>query len=225
MPLKYVVPGLTVKPSMHHDKFSFGLWKPPKHATQTSMIDKNQPVSTIQFVAFDFETTGLQANRDHIVEFGAVKFQGGKVVDTFQALVDPGIAMSPEVSRISGITTDMLTGKPKLGEVLPAFLDFLKDSVLIAHNADFDAGFLRSAIQKERLSSLQNLIIDTVGLSKRAFPGQKSYSLQNLCAFLKFPPNQAHRALDDSVMCMKLFAACAEALSFMGDLPLADVIA
>lgn len=188
-------------------------------------MDKKQSVAEVTFVAFDFETTGLSSGRDSIVEFGAVKFKAGKVLDSFQSLVDPGRPIPSEASKVSGITDAMVKGQPDITAVLPGFLDFIGDSVLIAHNADFDAGFLRAAIQKQGLPSLGNLIIDTVGLSRRAFPGQKAYNLQFLVSYLNIPPNQAHRALDDSLMCMKVFLAASDALSFMGDISLGEVIA
>jgi len=188
-------------------------------------MDKNASVSGIEFVAFDFETTGLSSYRDQIVEFGAVRFKAGKILAEFKQFIDPGIPMPPECSRVTGITDSMLAGQPKLEEILPSFLAFISDAVLLAHNADFDTGFLRAAIQRLGGATPDNLIIDTLGLAKRAFPGQKSYSLSNLAEALRLPPNQAHRAYDDSVTCMHLFEKCAEALSFMGEIPLADVIA
>jgi DNA polymerase III alpha subunit (gram-positive type) len=96
--------------------------------------------------------------------------------------------------------------------------------VLLAHNASFDAGFLRAALQETGLGELDNLIIDTQALAQRAFPRLKSYALQSLVEHLGIPPNNAHRALDDSVVCMKLFLSCAEALSFMGQLSLEEVL-
>jgi DNA polymerase-3 subunit epsilon len=189
------------------------------------MNDPTAPVSSLVFVAFDFETTGLYAGRDKIVEFGAVKFQGNREIDRFQALSDPGFPMPAEVTRVSGITDSLLKGQPGFKAILPSFLAFLDGAVLVAHNADFDVGFLRAAMLDSQFPSLENLIIDTVGLAKRAFPGQKSYSLQNLASYLRFPPNTAHRALDDAIMCMKLFQSCAQSLSFMGEITLSEVIA
>jgi DNA polymerase III epsilon subunit family exonuclease len=132
--------------------------------------------------------------------------------------------MPPDATKVSGITDAMLTGQPAIADILPGFMRFIGDAVLIAHNAGFDLGFLRTACDRNGLSMPANLVIDTQALAKKAYPGQKSYSLQNLAAFLRFPPNQAHRAVDDSIMCMKLFLACANELAFMGDITLEEVM-
>lgn len=175
-------------------------------------------------VAFDFETTGLSPERDEIVEFGAIKFIDGKIVGQFESLIDPLRSIPADASRISGIDDSMVKGKPRLAEILPGFMAFIQDSVLMAHNAGFDLGFLRVGCTRVGHALPQNLVIDTQILARKAWPGQKSYSLQNLVAMLQIPPNKAHRALDDSLMCMKLFLACADRLSFMGDIQLRDVL-
>lgn len=188
-------------------------------------MELDTSVDELTFVAFDFETTGLYPRNDEIVEIGAVRFRGGEVLAEYSELVNPGREIPLEAQRISGIDDAMVAGKPLLSALLPGFLEFLGDSVLMAHNAGFDLGFLRAAIEKSGGGSLNNLVIDTQQLAKKAFPGQKSYSLQSLAGVLKFPPNQAHRALDDSVMCMRLFLAACDSMSFMGSISLAEVMA
>jgi len=187
-------------------------------------MDRSTPVSEITFVAFDFETTGLSAEKDSIVEFGAVKFNGSKILDSFQSLIDPERSIPLDASQVSGINDAMVKGQPLLPSVLPGFMQFIEGSVLIAHNAGFDLGFLRKACALHGLPLPENLVLDTQVIARKAFPGQKSYSLQNLVNFLRFPPNQAHRAKDDAIMCMKLFNACVAELSFMGELALADIM-
>ena len=94
------------------------------------------------FVAFDIETTGLTPVVDRIVEIGAVKFRSGKVMDTFQELIDPEMSISPDATAVNGITDEMVAGCPLIDQALPQFVDFLADFVSIAHNAPFDVGFL-----------------------------------------------------------------------------------
>jgi len=188
-------------------------------------MERATSIQNITFVAFDFETTGLYPQQDDIIEFGAVKFntQEGPIAE-FRTFVDPKRPVPKEASEISGITSEMLIGEPELSLVLPQFKDFISGTVLIAHNAGFDLSFLRAALTKLNFADVDNFVIDTQQLAKKAFPGQKSYGLQNLSLFLQFPPNQAHRALDDAHMCMKLFISCASTLSFMGEITLHELL-
>ncbi len=182
------------------------------------------PISEIVFTAFDFETTGLTPGVDRIVEFGAVRFRGSEVLDTFDRLVNPEMPISEGALAVSGITNAMVAAQPAVGKILPEFTAFAGDTILVAHNAPFDLAFLRAALLDYSMEDVKNVIVDTLVLAKRAFPRQKSYSLQNLVAFLGVPPNNAHRAADDAEMCMKLFNACVGALSFMGDLTLGEIL-
>ncbi|AHC14667.1 3'-5' exonuclease [Salinispira pacifica] len=188
-------------------------------------MDMNASVYDLTFVAFDFETTGLYSGSDRIVEFGAVKFKGNSILGEFGELVNPGIPIPEDAAKISGITDEMVAAKPAVEKMLDPFIEFIGDSILVAHNASFDMGFLRAALAGSGRSDIKNLLIDTQQLAKRAYPGQKSYSLQNLAGFLNFPLNTAHRAVDDSIQCMKLFNACAQELSFMGEITLKEVLA
>ena len=187
-------------------------------------MDTNTPVGQVEFVAFDFETTGLQAASDGIVEFGAVRFRGAEISATFDRLSNPGVPISPEAGAVSGISDEDVANSPPVQSILPDFTEFLGEAVLMAHNAPFDLGFLRAAIQTSDLSQVENLVIDTQLLAIKAFPRRRSYSLQNLAADLSLPRSRAHRASDDAELCMRLFRACVDALSFMGDLPLSEVL-
>lgn len=187
-------------------------------------MDNSQSVAEVTFTAFDFETTGLNPAKDRIIELGAVKFRGSEIVGEYQTLVDPEIPLEPGASEITGITAEMVAGQPTVVQVLPQFLEFLGDSVLVAHNAGFDIAFLRAALQASELEAVRNPLIDTQVLAQKAYPRQKSYSLQSMVEFLGIPPNNAHRALDDAVMCMKLFNSCVQELSFMGEISLGEVM-
>ena len=186
-------------------------------------MNDNAPVSKTVFAAFDFETTGLHAGLDRIVEIGIVRFRGEEILGQLGALVNPGMAIPDDAAAVSGITTEMVADAHPIDVVLPDFMALCDHAVLIAHNASFDMGFLRAALQSAGLPDVTNLVIDTQVLAQRAFPRQKSYALQALVEMLGFPENSAHRALDDAIQCMKLFLACANSLSFMGDVQLKDV--
>jgi DNA polymerase III subunit epsilon len=161
------------------------------------------------FVAFDLETTGLIAGVDRIVECAAVAFQGEDVVDAFARLVDPGMPIGEDASRVNGLTDGMVKGAPPIGEVLPDFASFLGRGVPVAHNAVFDVGFLCAALDAAGMAGPPGPVLDTRGLARRAFPGRRSYSLESLIRDLDLGIPGAHRALADAHACRLLFGACA----------------
>jgi DNA polymerase III epsilon subunit family exonuclease len=187
-------------------------------------MDSSLSVSDISFVAFDFETTGLHPATDRIIELGAVKFQNRAVLGTFDMLVNPNVEITDAAVNVSGITAEMLASKPTVEEALPAFMEFVSEAVLVAHNAPFDMSFLRAALEHAGMGNVPNTVIDTQVLAQKAYPRLRSYSLQNLVTELGLTRGNAHRALDDAVMCKDLFLTCAEALSFMGEITLAEVL-
>lgn len=188
-------------------------------------IDTSIAVSRTTFVAIDFETTGLYPATDRIVEFGAVTFRGETVIATFDALANPGMPISPDAAAVSGISDADVRDAPPVAAILPRFVEFVGTSVIVAHNAPFDVGFLRAALHDQGDGALlDNPIVDTQALAVRCFPRRRSYALQNLAAELGLPQNRAHRALDDATMCMRLFNRCVAELSFMGDLALGELL-
>jgi len=187
-------------------------------------VDPRTPVTQVTFTAFDFETTGLYPATDRIVEFGAVTFRDGEIVDRFERLANPGMPISPDAAAVSGISDADVAESDPVAQVVPEFVEFLGTTVLIAHNAPFDLGFLRAAVASLGQPDISNTIVDTQVLAMKAFPRRKSYGLQNLAAELGLPPNRAHRALDDAIMCMRLFERCVAELSFMGDLEVGEVL-
>ncbi|MDR1587901.1 MAG: 3'-5' exonuclease [Treponema sp.] len=163
------------------------------------------------FCAFDTETTGLDPEKDRIVEFGAVKFDRNGPITRFSALVDPGVPMPAEASRVNNITDAMLAGKPPVEAVMPDFLRLIEGTIIIAHNAAFDCGFINQTLA--RISGglsrgLSNRSADTLSLAKRFFPGLGRYNLQDLAAGLGIRAADAHRAMDDARLCMEIFIKC-----------------
>ena len=159
-----------------------------------------------EFIAFDFETTGLLAETDRIVEIGAVRFEArGEEIGRFQCLVNPERPMSSAAFAIHGLSDLDLAGAPTASEVLPAFLDFLGDSentTLIAHNASFDAGFLGRETTRTGLRPPSHSVFDTLALARRRLPEAPSFRLSALAQFLGLDSSGAHRALADS-LCVK----------------------
>ncbi len=187
-------------------------------------MNTEQSVADTVFTAFDFETTGLQVGLDRIIEIGAVRFKGTRILGEVELLVNPERDIPEDAAAVSGIRDEMVRHKPVIAEALPDFMEICEGAILIAHNAQFDLGFLRAALQETGLPEVSNRVIDTQVLAQRAFPRLRSYSLQALVEMLEVPPNNAHRARDDAFMCMKVFQACAQQLSFMGEVSLSEVL-
>jgi len=160
------------------------------------------------FVAFDVETTGLIAGVDRIVELAAVLFDGDEVGEVFSSLVNPGVPMPEEVSKVTGITDEMLAGAPAPAGPMSDFLRLLGRGRPVAHNAPFDAGFVLVEAQETGLPLPAGPILDTRGLARRAFPGRFSYSLKNLVQDLGLHTEGLHRALADAHACRLLFTTC-----------------
>ncbi len=174
------------------------------------------------YVVLDLETSGLDPARSEIVEIGAVKIENGKVVDEFQSLVKPKMGMSEISERITGITDEMLKDQPPIEEVLPKFLEFLGDSVIIAHNASFDYRFIRYWVKKITGEDFEKPFIDTLSLS-RALLTMSSYSLDKVASKLKLEKFQHHRAMDDARITAKIFLRFMEMLRSIGVKRLSEI--
>jgi len=171
------------------------------------------------FVAFDTETTGLKATNDYMIEIGAVKFNKDGIISSFfDTLIKPPVEISSFITELTHITNDMVKNMPGEAEVLPEFLNYIgsKDAYLVAHNAPFDLGFVNTGLFRNKLPSLTNLTIDTLPLSRWAFPDlalsseKGTYKLQSLAKTLSINVQNAHRACDDARVCMELFIKCIE---------------
>ncbi len=152
------------------------------------------------YVAFDLETTGLSALNDRIIEIGAVRMQNGKELDRFQTFVDPQRMLDNKIIELTGITDDMLKGAPLIQEVLPKFLEFVAGDVLVAHNSDFDTGFIRAECARQGLPYTFT-VADTLSLSQNMLPQLNKFKLDNVSNALSLPEFQHHRAADDAVTC------------------------
>ena len=167
---------------------------------QRSFDDVGEPLHQTTFVVVDLETTGTSPASAAITEIGAVKTRGGEVIGEFQTLVDPGSPIPPMIVALTGITDAMVVAAPKIAQVLPSFLEFLGDAVLVAHNAPFDTGFLRAACKEHGYRWPGNQVVDTVTLARRATtkeeaPNKKLSTLARVFGTV-VEPN--HRALEDA---------------------------
>ena len=164
-----------------------------------------------EFVAFDLETTGLSSKTDRIIEIGAVIMKAGKEIDRFQSFVDPERPLERKIIDLTGIRDDMLKDAPKIEEVLPKFLEFVGDRVLVAHNSDFDTGFIRA--ECERLGYPYHFTVaDTLILSQNLLQQLNKFKLDVVSDALSLPDFTHHRAADDAVTCGMIMTKLMERL-------------
>jgi len=166
----------------------------------------------MKFVAFDLETTGTKPTADMIVEVGAVLFDGDRAVKGYGTLVDPGVPIPPDASAVNGISDEMVRGKPRIADVLGDFAEFCGDLPLVAHNAPFDFKFLLEDIKLHRAVAPTGVVLDTLPLARKLFPGLPNYRLGTLVRHFGFPNGTFHRAEEDSAYCGLLFAKIVQTL-------------
>ncbi len=191
-------------------------------STRTSRLESDDldallkllPVST--FVAFDFETTGLSAATERVVEIGAVKFTmtlsedgwEAKPGAIYQSLVHPGRPIPREVTNIHGISDLDVVNSPSFKDIAGDFLAFIDSCVLVAHNEPFDRSFLLAETARAGLIAPTYKAYDTISLAKTAISGLPSYSLGNLARSFALRQEAAHRGDDDARVCMEIFGRC-----------------
>ncbi len=166
------------------------------------------PLRDTTFVVVDLETTGGRANAtepdgsdyDAITEIGAVKVRGGEVLGELATLVDPGRSIPPQIVALTGITSAMVCNAPTIDSVLPAFLEFSRGAVLVAHNAGFDIGFLRAAAERCQIAWPRPPVLCTVRLARRVLTRDEAPSvrLAALARLFGAATTPTHRALDDA---------------------------
>ncbi len=157
-----------------------------------------------EMIVFDIETTGLSNRSCKIIEIGAVKIKAGEIIDTMDIFVDPECPIPAEITELTSITDDMVRGAPKEAEAVKQFLDFAGDRLLIAHNANFDVGFIRVACERCGYE-FGNTFLDTVGLSKYVNPELNRHKLNIIAEHYKLEDFHHHRASDDATVLARIF--------------------
>jgi DNA polymerase-3 subunit epsilon len=171
-------------------------------------------VSDATFVVTDTETTGTTAETNRVIEIGAVKVENGTVVDRFQRLVNPQRSIPGRITKLTGITTGMVFDAPTIDEVLPAYLDFLGEGILTAHNLSFDKGFLDAELKRVGRDPLSNETLCTVRLARRLLPGLDSKGLSRLVQFYDVDVDGRHRALGDAEATAEILGRFLSQLAF-----------
>lgn len=173
----------------------------------------------MDFIAFDLETTGTVPGVDQICEIGAIKFISGQPDAIFCTLVDPMKSIPPGASAVNKITDEMVRGKPKIYDLLPSLAEFCGEMPLVAHNAPFDTQFLMSDIKKHEAPAPKGIILDTLPIARKVFPGLPNYKLGTLIQHLKIPSSNFHRAEEDANYCGSLFMELIKRISVAGHAP------
>lgn len=173
----------------------------------------------MRFISFDLETTGFISGVDRITEIGAVRFVDGKVDAVFSTLVDPQREIPADATRVTGITNEMVEGKPTIDKLLEPFAEFCGDDIIVAHNAPFDYQFLASDITKYESAAPSGVILDTCTMARKVLPGLPNYKLGTLVQHLKIPSTGFHRAEEDASYCGQLFVHMIKKMSGGMQLP------
>lgn len=149
------------------------------------------------YIIFDIETTGLDPRYNEIIEIAAIKIVNNMKVDTFSTLVKPEYEVKGYITKLTGITNEMLNKAPLLNEVLPDFIKFIGEDIIVGHTVNFDINFIYDNSEKLKLPLLKNDFIDTLRLSKKLIPELSSYKLSNLADYFNINKDGNHRALKD----------------------------
>lgn len=159
---------------------------------------KDKLIQDETFIVFDLETFGLNSHEHPIIEIGAIKVQGTRIVDSFSQLINPGMPIPEKIQEITSITNSMVADMPKIEEVLPKFMEFVGDATMVAHNARFDMSFIRRECKRIMGIDYDPSVIDTLQMARDVMPDLKGYGLGSLTKKLGVALENHHRAVDDS---------------------------
>lgn len=192
---------------------------------QGTFDDLGVPLAELTFVVVDLETTGGSPTSSAITEVGAVRVRGGEVLGEFHTLVDPGEPIPAFIAVLTGITDSMVAGAPRIETVLPSFLEFAQGSVLVAHNAPFDVGFLRAAAERMGIGWPRFDVLDTARVARRTLTHDEAPNckLATLARLFRAQVTPNHRALDDARATVDVMHGLFERLGCFGVTTLDDV--
>ena len=193
---------------------------------QRSFDDLGTPLHDTTFCVLDLETTGGNRNDDMITEIGVVKVRGGECLGTFHTLVNPGRAIPPQITVLTGLTDAVVQTAPRIERVLGSLMDFLGDAVFVAHNASFDLGFVRAALARDGRLEYRPTVVDTAALARRMLRDEvPNCKLSTLASRLRLDHTPSHRALDDALATTDLLHLLLERAAGLGVLGLDDLTA
>jgi DNA polymerase-3 subunit epsilon len=166
------------------------------------------------YIVLDLETTGLHPTHHGITEIAALRFDGTEILDTFHTLINPERHISAGITRLTGITNEMVADAPTIGEVMPQFRDFLAEHFIVGHNVSFDFRFLNYYHYQCFEHYLSNETICTMQLSRKYLPDLPNKRLGTVCEHFGIVNEQAHRAMSDTLVTLEIFKKYLQKASF-----------
>ena len=193
---------------------------------QRSLDDLGTPLSEVVFCVLDIETTGGDRGSDAITEIGVVKVRAGEHLGTLSTLVNPGTAIPPAITVLTGITEHMVATAPRIETVLPTLHEFIGDAVIVGHNVGFDMGFINTAMRRSDRAPFANTIVDTLPLARRLVRDEvPDCKLGTLAQRFRLGHRPTHRALDDALATTELLHLLLERAAGLGVMGLDDLVA
>jgi DNA polymerase III subunit epsilon len=187
--------------------------------------ERGTPLREATFCVLDLETTGGNRADDMITEIGVVKVRGGECIGTFHTLVNPGRAIPPQITVLTGLTDAVVSTAPRIETVLGTLVDFLGDAVFVAHNASFDLGFLRAALARDHRADYRPAVVDTAALARRLLRDEvPNCRLGTLAERLRLDHKPNHRALDDALATTDLLHLLIERATGLGVVGVDDLV-
>lgn len=157
------------------------------------------------YIVLDLETTWLSKYKHQITEIAAIRFDGENILDEFHTLINPQRNIPSWITRLTGITNEMVQNAPTISEIIPDFINFVKDDIIVAHNSSFDMWFLSENIYKHKWFWIQNHCLCTRKLTSRLIPQLPKKNLWSICEYMWLTNKNAHRAMWDTVVTVEVF--------------------
>ena len=157
------------------------------------------------YIIFDIETTGLDSSYDEVIEIGAIKVKNNKIVSKFNSLVKPKNEIDEYITELTGITNEMVKDAPTIEEILPDFMNYIGNDILIGHNVNFDINFIYDNLYRNKFDVLTNDFIDTMRISRKLLPELPHHRLIDLAKYFKIDSTNNHRSLKDCEITMNVY--------------------
>ena len=157
------------------------------------------------YIVFDIETTGLDSSYDEVIEIGAIKVKNNKIVSKFNSLVKPKNEIDEYITELTGITNEMVKDAPTIEKILPDFMNYIGNDILIGHNVNFDINFIYDNLYRNKFDVLTNDFIDTMRISRKLLPELPHHRLIDLAKYFKIDSTNNHRTLKDCEITVNVY--------------------